>query len=43
MCNWVYAWCDPKGPINPQERSVIICEIFLIDVNTFKGSSLIDH
>ena len=37
MCNWVYAWYDPKGPIGPEELSEIICEIFLTDVNTFQG------
>ena len=37
MCNWVYSWYDPKGPIKPPELSEIICEIFLTDVKAFQG------
>jgi AcrR family transcriptional regulator len=28
MCNWIYSWYDPKGPINPERLSEIIIAIF---------------
>ena len=29
MCNWIYAWYNPKGPVIPQELADIIGDIFL--------------
>ena len=29
MCNWIYAWYDPKGPIRPEELSEMIFNIFV--------------
>jgi AcrR family transcriptional regulator len=28
MCNWIYSWYDPKGPIDPEQLSEIIIAIF---------------
>lgn len=28
MCNWIYSWYDPRGPITAQELSEIIYQIF---------------
>ena len=28
MCNWIYSWYDPKGPIDPGQLSEIIIAIF---------------
>jgi hypothetical protein len=28
MCNWIYSWYDPRGPITAQELSEIIYRIF---------------
>jgi len=28
MCNWIYSWYDPKGPIDPERLSEIIIAIF---------------
>ena len=28
MCNWIYSWYDPKGPVSPEELSEIIYTIF---------------
>ena len=28
MCNWIYSWYDPKGPINAERLSEIIMDIF---------------
>jgi len=39
MCNWIYAWYNPKGPISPQELSDIIFRIFLFGVLSFGDSS----
>ncbi len=29
MCNWIYAWYDPDGPIKPEQLSEIIFNIFV--------------
>jgi AcrR family transcriptional regulator len=29
MCNWIYSWYDPKGPIDPEQLSEIIQAIFI--------------
>ncbi len=29
MCNWIYSWYDPKGPIDPERLSEIIMAIFI--------------
>jgi len=28
MCNWIYSWYDPEGPVPPEELSEIIYTIF---------------
>ena len=28
MCNWIYSWYDPEGPINPERLSNIVTAIF---------------
>ena len=28
MCNWIYSWYNPRGPVTPQELSNIISNIF---------------
>ncbi|MFO7986880.1 MAG: hypothetical protein R6U38_13555 [Desulfatiglandaceae bacterium] len=28
MCNWIYSWYDPTGPIGPERLSEIIIAIF---------------
>jgi TetR/AcrR family transcriptional regulator, cholesterol catabolism regulator len=28
MCNWIYSWYNPKGPVEPAKLSDIICSIF---------------
>ncbi len=28
MCNWIYAWYDPKGPLTPEQLSEIIFSLF---------------
>jgi AcrR family transcriptional regulator len=40
MCNWIYAWYDPKGAVTPQELSEIICEIFLRGVSRFSYDAI---
>jgi AcrR family transcriptional regulator len=29
MCNWIYSWYDPKGPVTPEELSHMIYNIFI--------------
>ena len=36
MCNWIYAWYDPKGTVNPEELSEMICAVFLRGLEDFK-------
>jgi TetR/AcrR family transcriptional regulator, cholesterol catabolism regulator len=39
MCNWIYSWYDPKGPVHPQNLAKIIYSIFSVGVrqlNEFK-------
>lgn len=36
MCNWIYAWYDPKGTVNPDELSEIIWAVFLRGIEDFK-------
>lgn len=40
MCNWIYSWYDPKGDVNPEELSELICAIFIKGVNNFKEINL---
>lgn len=28
MCNWIYSWYDPEGPVDPEQLSQIIMSIF---------------
>ena len=37
MCNWIYSWYDPKGPIRPQELSEMIWTVFLKGVDEYKS------
>ncbi len=39
MCNWIYSWYDPRGPVTPQKLAEIIYRIFSVGVrqlNEFK-------
>lgn len=36
MCNGIYFWYNPKGPLDPTELSDIIFNMFLHGLNTFK-------
>jgi AcrR family transcriptional regulator len=36
MCNWIYAWYDPKGPVTPERLAKIICGIFSVGVRQFE-------
>ena len=29
MCNWIYSWYNPKGPVSPEELSELIWTVFL--------------
>ncbi|MFO7600166.1 MAG: TetR/AcrR family transcriptional regulator [Candidatus Desulfacyla sp.] len=43
MCNWIYSWYDPKGPIDPERLSEIIIAIFtrgICHVGTKKAPGL---
>lgn len=37
MCNWIYSWYDPKGPIDPERLSGIIMAIFTGGVRGIGG------
>jgi AcrR family transcriptional regulator len=39
MCNWIYAWYDPKGPIRPLQLSQIIFDIFSSGVSGLRRRS----
>jgi len=36
MCNWIYSWYRPKGPLTPTELSEIIYNIFIKGVISYK-------
>ncbi|OPY78159.1 MAG: HTH-type transcriptional repressor KstR2 [Syntrophorhabdus sp. PtaU1.Bin058] len=36
MCNWIYSWYDPKGPIAPEQLSQIVFDLFINGVSGFK-------
>ena len=36
MCNWIYSWYNPEGPITPQELSEIIYNIFSKGVSSYR-------
>lgn len=36
MCNGIYFWYNPKGPLDPEELSRMIFNIFLRGLNTLK-------
>ena len=40
MCNWIYAWYHPKGPMSPEELSETIWTVFLRGVGEFKVSKV---
>jgi len=29
MCNWIYSWYNPKGPVSPKELSELMWTVFL--------------
>lgn len=29
MCNWIYSWYHPRGPVSPEELSAIIYDLFM--------------
>jgi AcrR family transcriptional regulator len=35
MCNWIYSWYDPKGPVTPQRLAKIIYGIFSVGTRQF--------
>ena len=37
MCNWTYSWYNPKGPLDPQELSNLIFNIFLNGLDSNNG------
>jgi AcrR family transcriptional regulator len=39
MCNWIYSWYDPKGPIKPEQLSGIIFDIFSSGVSGLRRKS----
>ncbi len=38
MCNWIYAWYNPKGSVKPEELAEIIFGVFLHGVKGFLSS-----
>ena len=36
MCNWIYSWYNPKGPIKPKELSDIISCIFFKGISAYQ-------
>jgi len=39
MCNWIYSWYDPKGPIKPEQLSRVIFDIFSSGVSGLRRKS----
>lgn len=37
MCNWIYSWYDPQGPIDPEQLSGIVTAIFSKGVRGVKA------
>jgi TetR/AcrR family transcriptional regulator, cholesterol catabolism regulator len=37
MCNWIYSWYDPEGPIDPERLSEIILAIFTQGVGSVRN------
>jgi hypothetical protein len=37
MCNWIYSWYDPKGPISPEQLAEMIFEMFIGGVGSLEG------
>jgi AcrR family transcriptional regulator len=37
MCNWIYSWYNPKGPLTPQELTEIVFSLFTKGLNNFPG------
>lgn len=35
MCNWIYSWYDPRGPVTPERLAKIIYGIFSVGVRQF--------
>ncbi len=38
MCNWIYAWYNPKGNVKPQDLSEVIFGVFLHGAKSFVSS-----
>lgn len=36
MCNWIYSWYNPKGPVTPEQLSRIVFDVFINGVSGFK-------
>jgi AcrR family transcriptional regulator len=36
MCNWIYSWYDPRGPVTPERLAKIIYGIFSVGVRQFE-------
>jgi TetR/AcrR family transcriptional regulator, cholesterol catabolism regulator len=39
MCNWIYRWYNPKGPISWEELSQTIFDIFMNGISGLKANS----
>jgi TetR/AcrR family transcriptional regulator, cholesterol catabolism regulator len=33
MCNWIYSWYSPKGPIGPEKLSSMIFDLFTVGIS----------
>jgi len=40
MCNWIYSWYNPRGPIDPEQLSQIIFDIFIGGVPGFQKKKI---
>ena len=38
MCNWIYSWYDPKGPITTDQLASTIFDIFIHGVSGLQGT-----
>jgi TetR/AcrR family transcriptional regulator, cholesterol catabolism regulator len=41
MCNWIYAWYDPKGPVPPNELSQTIFTLFSGGLKAYEASGIL--
>jgi AcrR family transcriptional regulator len=36
MCNWIYSWYNPRGPIAPAQLSQVVFDIFTNGINSLR-------